>query len=477
MYASPLHSYDPAGQPFTNPGSNAPLYLGGPGSPGTVTPPAPESCHTGGSTYLSTVRGEASILTSTSGSAALVLTNAGALILRNQATMRAVFQVGPFSQCQAPYRVRLLRNGALVLTDGRNITLWTSQTGCQGSSRCYSMRVLDSVRAYVFDGDGAITWSSSSPGAAASAMDRLQLQSTGSEAVACIQTGIKPIATRLVAPDMATYRLGVTVPPLGAQVAHAVSGQVTWEVQGQRILPDGAGVLCLQPDGALVLWGRSAAVTQQQAWNSSSSGLYTAPGATQHWYIARVTSAGALQVLDETCSMVYDSAAATKGGGGGSSQQQRRPPPPRRQGQGSSPPAGRATRPSPTRSITGLMPPAAKGRSTNMPPPAAEGSSTRMSPPAPQTTAQAPPKSKPPPKGRLASQGPPQDARAALTPVPTSDTSTQGQSATPLRHAAAKGVLCGGIALCGADAPCPAAARCAAPWQCSRHSAFVWQCV
>jgi hypothetical protein len=276
------------------------------------------------------------------GSAALVLTNnAGALTLRNQATGRVVFQVGPFTQCQAPYRVLLLQNGASVPTDGRNVTLWTSQTGSQGSNRCYSMRVLDSARASAFDGDGAITWSSSNPVAAPAALDRLQLQSTGSEAVACIQSGIKAVAraTRLVAPGVTTYQLGVTVAPLGAQVAHAVSGQVTWEVQGQRGLPDGAGMLCLQPDGSLMLWARSAAVIQQQAWNSSSAGLYASPGAREHWYIARVTGASALQVLDETCSMVYGSAASTKGGGGGSSQQQRRPPP------ASAPGSGRQLRP------------------------------------------------------------------------------------------------------------------------------------
>ncbi len=425
-----------------------------------MTPPTPDSCRAGGSTYLSTKRGEPSILTSSSGTAALVLASTGVLTLQNQATRQVVFRVGPFASCQPPYRVRLLQNGALVLSDGRNKTLWTSQTACQGNSRCYSMRVLDSLQADVLDGNGIVTWSSSSPGAAGHASDRLQLQSNGSETVACLQTGIRPVATTLVSPDMATYRLSVAVNPTGLQLSHTASGQVKWRVNSS--VNTGTGSMCLQPDGSLILWGRSVGRAVQLAWSSSGAGLYTAPGAQQHYFIARVSARGALQVLDETCSILYDSVIGSRSGGvgGGSSNMQPKqmPPPVRHQATSSPPPARTARRPPPKSISTSRKPPAPR-------PPVQVAKTDQLSAIDRQT-------------GR-AQRPPPKTAAAASKTEPTHG-AQDGQPADALLVAAdvrivARGRLCGGISLCGADEPCPAV-RCAALLQCERHSAFVWQC-
>ena len=102
------------GQPFTNPGTQ-PVYLGGPGTPFTITPSGPQSCQFSTSFLVaSTMPGKQAALASPNERFVMALHPSGLLDVHDRASNKTLWSVGPFVSCSSPYRLTLLENGQMV---------------------------------------------------------------------------------------------------------------------------------------------------------------------------------------------------------------------------------------------------------------------------------------------------------------------------------------------------------------------------
>ena len=68
----------------------------------------------------------------------LVLHADGVLQITDRSSGKALFRVGPFSNCKGPYKLVMMENGQLVLQGKGGVVAWASTSACQGNAVCYN---------------------------------------------------------------------------------------------------------------------------------------------------------------------------------------------------------------------------------------------------------------------------------------------------------------------------------------------------
>lgn len=398
----------------------------------------------------STAPGKQAALASPDEMHALVLQPNGTLMVldRSRGGAQTIFR--PASNCSAPFELALLPNGLLVLRERNGLVLWSSTSACTGNSLCYSYALQDSGSLVVTDADRRPVWDSSSDRGSSSVAQGWLHQLVGGSTQPCINSGPLFPATRLVSRS-GRYTLLISQQGAALQLLDSSTGAQVWAPSGS--LPGKAPArLCLQQQqGALVL---SADGTQ--LWRSGSSSQAPSPSAGP--FVAEVTGAGRLELLDGSCRRrdVEPKSSGTSALGKAS------PPPGKASLRPSlrpalrqaSPPAARASRRAPA---AGAPAPARKPPAVVVP---------RARPPARPLSTKSPPKSRPPPKDGVS---------AAIVALPGSH--VRPPPPAPLaRCRLQEDTPCGGRALCGADAACRQLGCCDGQLVCRRSNEWLWLC-
>jgi hypothetical protein len=366
-------------------------------------------------------------------------------------------------------------------------------------------------RLVVKDGTGATIWSSGTEGGSSSAAQGwlYQITSGGLASTRCIASGPAPAAVWLVSPSR---RFSLQVSQQGAALALMdANGTAVWAPQDAQPGSPPAR-LCITAAGQLQLTGGPYSTL---LWSSS----YAMGPGSQAPFVAQVSDAGCLEVLDGQCARLYSSTAGSSQAVGAGL----------RTSPLSEPSAGKRTVEQPRRNkpVVAGGPSAvlrtapgttqASGGATLLPAKRL-GPSPRPSPrPSPATSAKAtkPPTKKHPPAAKKQRPSPapkrsssssssssqplagllskvPKAAPINVTSFPTAAkvpatrTGSKANKKTGLLSKLAPKVFkqcalpamspCGGVELCGKDAPCQSAGCCKAPAACRRTSEFVWLC-
>jgi hypothetical protein len=354
----------------------------------------------------------------------------------------------------------------------------------------------------VKDGTGATIWSSRSEAGSSSGTQgwRYQITSGGTASTRCIASGPVPAAVRLVSPSK---RFSLQVSQQGADLRLMdANGTVVWAPQGAQPGSPPAR-LCITAAGQLQL---SSSTPSRALWSSS----YAVGPASRAPFVAQVSDAGCLEVLDGQCALLYSTTAhgGKAAGSGGSTSAPSKPATGKRTaGPSKSPSAATGT----TQGSSGAKQPPAKYRKPDTKPSSAKF--TKATKPAPPPTKRHPPTKKqqqtsPAPKlnskpqaalSRKASIAAFGTAHTSLltgfegeVPAAGSGSKANNKVGLPKRAprppparqmarassqcALPKAAPCGGVELCGKDGPCKNVGCCKAPSSCRRTSQFVWLC-
>jgi hypothetical protein len=444
------------------------------------------SCKAGGFTVASTAPGQQAALSSPNEAYVLVLSPTGLLTITERATSRPLMNSGAQPNCFPPFSLVLLPNGLLVLRDKRGTVLWSSGGACRGNTTCYSYALQNDGQLVVRDAHDVVVWSSTSASADTEASRRLQIVSGGKLAISCIHSGPLPRSSYLISSAL-TYKLALQQQGAQLQLLDTSTGALGWAPPG-ALTGQAPARFCITSDSSLQLTGSS----QQQLW-SSGSGNPAAAGP----YVAYVTDAGCLEVVDAACALVW----SNHGSSGGSGKRRMRPPKATMLGAKwpFSPLASRLAPPQSARAVTGQVSPQPNSRGPR-PAPASGSGNTWL--PAPTLGR----KTLPPATGSAAQllhvplaaekRPPLQDLRglqakpaspalaavqaAALLPVGSGGAAADSTAAAAgTLHTACslqKGQPCGGISMCGADGGCTNMGCCAGQLTCLRQSDFLWLC-
>jgi hypothetical protein len=110
----------------------------------SLPPAAAAACGCAGAdAFVSTEKGQVSVLLSPSLTYMLTIKPTGHLVIQNVATGEETMCVGPFKGCAPPYKLNLQPNGNLVYSGKNGRIFWTSQTACLGTP-CYTYKLQDS---------------------------------------------------------------------------------------------------------------------------------------------------------------------------------------------------------------------------------------------------------------------------------------------------------------------------------------------
>jgi hypothetical protein len=374
-------------QPLTNPGGDAPIVIGGSGTPTIIAPAAvtPKLCGStstlsspgpGSHEVLSSAAGTASVLMSPSSTCMLVL-SATSLSIASSSN-ETVQVLATFARSSAgAYRLLISPPGTLVLQAPSGLAMWASASACLSTSRissasCFYAQMQDSCELQTRDGAGRAVWRSAAAAASSdSAMLKQQLVSYGVPSVSCVESNVS-YSSFLASADT-RFKLSVS---RGGEAALAVaaSGAVVWRAAG-RTVPPSAAALCLQPDGQLRISSQGVTL-----WTSGYLVPAAAANSSSARFTAYVTEQGALRVVDASCRALFATPV--------------QPMPPPLQSFGKPPPRG------------ALQPITGAGLTFRPPQPAPPG--MRRPPPPPGAR-------RPPPPG--ARRPPPQGARRAPPPA------------------------------------------------------------
>jgi hypothetical protein len=351
-----------------------------------------------------------------------------------------------------------------------------------------------------------VTWSSAAEAGSSSTSQGWTYQATsgGLPRAACIHSG-PPAAVAMVSRSKA-FRLQVSQAAGALSLVAAASGSTLWTPAGA--LPGGAPAqLCVTPAGKLQLAGASDRVL----WTSA----YPVPAASKGPFTAQVSDAGALQVLDASCALLYASAAAggqaagSKQGGGfpvgarirlpiqvqASPAVRPLPPPPAAAhvaGHVRLPPAKSSGAAKAPGGGAGLVAVGGSKAAARPPPPRRSRPAAATGSPGSKAAAAAllAKTRRPPPAGVAASgalrslpkRGEAGPSQLGAFPVATkaaevSSSSSSSSSSSKGSCRLARGGLCGGINACGRDGPCAAKfGCCGGVLACRRLSAYTWAC-
>jgi hypothetical protein len=526
---------DLTGTPFTNPGNNNPLFLGGPGSLVIINPALPAACSANVGTVVlasSSSSGQPVLLVSASGGHKLLLSKSGELAVFTLAGVMVQSIATSYASCLGPFRLVLQPNGNLELQDSKGRVYWSSQSGCLGQQPgCYTVVLGSDGVLRVVDSTGGAVWASraatgggaqlvpgakrpgrlgAQPASSGTATNTtststtvpgkpVQLHSAGTPRVACIYAAvIKGAASSLASRD-GKYLLSIGSKS-GLQLASAASQAVVWTpaTGGSKAK---ASSLCLAPNGTLVLWGSKAGAVLWQSALVAQGGIasWDAPRAlrSRQTYVAAISSQGQLVVMDSQCSQVYPA------------QQARTPAPDATTS--ARPPEGaqlvQVKLGAPKLPLTTRLRPPSPSPPTPLPPAAGSlGQTIRLKARVseellPTQQSQAQPKGQISPSPRLdiggrtrnsaisgtSSTSTTASASTASTASSASSANSGFASAATVTHSAvclpgahkvaSIGSLCGGSNLCGLDIPCRTAACCVNGLTCRRRNAYTWMCL